>query len=641
MIYAQTPPFPNTNQPDPAAMTTAAGIVVLLSVVIAVGGLARRWRLPAPLLLVIIGLIASYLPFIPEVELDSELVLVGLLPPLLYATAIRTSLVDFRSNRRPIALLSVGLVLFTALGVSLIAYWLLPIPFAAAFALGAVVAPPDAVAATAIARRIGMPRRIVMILEGESLVNDATAIVVLRTALAALAGSVSLLEVVADFTLAAGGGALVGVVVAIVIGKIRLYVQQTALDTSISIITPFVSYLLAEEIHASGVLAVVVTGLLLGHKAQQIQNATSRISERHNWQTIQFLLENSVFLLIGLQVRAIVTDVAGSTLGFGRIFLACGAVLGTVMLLRPLWVYPATYLPRMIKSIGRADPAPPWQHPAVVSWAGMRGVVTLAAAFVLPVTVPNREVLILVALVVTAGTLLIQGFTLPGLVRRLGLRGPDRREDTLQEAAVLQEATEAGLAELEKLVSPDDPQEIVELLRTRTQERSRAAWERLGQAETETPSAAYSRLRQGMLLAERARVLELRGSGSLPEEVLRNVLESFDVEESVLEILVEDDPDPKEEELMAPSSPLNGCEHLAAAPITLAPRTPGGCEDCLREGTRWVHLRLCLTCGKVACCDSSPRRHASIHYRVEGHPVVRSLEPGEGWRWCYSDSVLG
>ena len=622
-------------------MTTAAGVILLLSVVIGVSGLSRRWSLPAPLVLVIVGLVGSYLPFIPEVELNEELVLVGLLPPILYATAIRTSLIDFRSNRRAIGLLSVGLVLFTALGVGLIAYWLLPIPFAAAFALGAVVAPPDAVAATAIARRVGMPRRVVTILEGESLVNDATAIVALRTAIAALGGAVSLFEVAADFVIATGGGIVVGVAVAFAIGKIRPYIRQTALDTSLSIITPFVSYLIAEQFHASGVLAVVVTGLLLGHKAQQIQNATSRISERHNWQTIQFVLENSVFLLIGLQVRGIVSDVAGSSLGFSRIALVCGAVLVTVMLLRPLWVFPSTYLPRKIHSLGRTDPAPAWQHPAVVSWAGMRGVVTLAAAFALPEDVPHREILILVALVVTAGTLLIQGFTLPGLVRTLGLRGPDRREDTLQEAAVLQEATKAGLAELEKLVASEDPEEIVDLLRTRTQERSRAAWERLGRAETETPSAAYSRLRQGMLLAERARVLELRSTGRIPEDVLRRVLESFDVEESVLETLIEGDEDPKEEELMTPLSNQEGCEHLTAAPLWVAPRNPGGCEDCLRESTRWVHLRLCLTCGKVACCDSSPRRHASLHYRTEGHPVVRSLEPGEAWRWCYADSLLG
>ena len=181
-----------------------------------------------------------------------------------------------------------------------------------------------------------------------------------------------------------------------------------------------------------------------------------------------------MFLLIGLQFRGIVTDVAGSTLTFSRIALACGAILATVMVLRPLWVFPATYLPRKVHSLRRADPAPSWQNPAVVSWAGMRGVVTLAAAFVLPETVPHREILILVALVVTAGTLLIQGFTLPKLVRMLGLRGPDRREDTLQEAALLQEATKAGLAELEKLTAPDDPEDIVELLRTRTQERSRA-----------------------------------------------------------------------------------------------------------------------------------------------------------------------
>ena len=622
-------------------MTTAAGIVMMLTVVIGVSGLSRRFRLPAPLVLVIVGLIGSYLPFIPQVELNEDLVLVGLLPPILYATAIRTSLIDFGSNRRPITFLSVGLVLFTTVGVGLVAFWLLPIPLAAAFALGAVVAPPDAVAATAIARRVGMPRRIVTILEGESLVNDATAIVALRTAIAALGGAVSMFEVATDFAVAAGGGVLVGVAVAFVIGKIRVSVQQTALDTSLSIITPFVSYLLAEQIHASGVLAVVVTGLILGHKAQHIQNATSRISERHNWQTIQFLLENSVFLLIGLQVRSIVTDVADSSLGFGRIALACAAVLIVVMILRPIWVYPFTYLPRRIRKRGRADSALGWQYPAVVSWAGMRGVVTLAAAFVLPETTPHREVLILIALVVTAGTLLIQGFTLPGLVRTLGLRGPDRREDTLQEAAVLQEATKAGLAELDRLVAVDDPEEIVDLLRTRTQERSRAAWERLGHAETETPSAAYSRLRQGMLLAERARVLELRSTGSIPEDVLRNVFESFDVEQSVLETLIDDYQEPKEEDLMAPPSQQQGCEHLAAAPMSVAPRNPGGCEDCLREGTRWVHLRLCLTCGKVACCDSSPRRHASTHYRVDGHPVVRSLEPGEAWRWCYADSVLG
>jgi CPA1 family monovalent cation:H+ antiporter len=311
------------------------------------------------------------------------------------------------------------------------------------------------------------------------------------------------------------------------------------------------------------------------------------------------------------------------------------------MVLRPLWVYPAIYLSRKLRSGGRTDPGPAWGFPAVVSWAGMRGVVTLAAAFVLPPDVPHREVLILAALVVTAGTLLIQGFTLPGFVRMLGLRGPDRREDTLQEAALLQEATKAGLQELDKLVAPGDPEEIVDLLRTRTQERSRAAWERLGRAETETPSAAYSRLRQGMLLAERARVLELRNSGRIPEDVLRNVLESFDVEESVLETVIEDERDPVEQELTAPPSAGQGCEHLASAPVAVTPRHPGGCEDCLQEGTRWVHLRLCLSCGKVACCDSSPRRHAAMHYRVIGHPVVRSIEPGEAWRWCYADSLLG
>ncbi|MDP3984893.1 MAG: sodium:proton antiporter, partial [Acidimicrobiia bacterium] len=421
-------------------MEVALLLVLLVVVVAAVSALARRLGLPAPLLLTLVGVAGSLVPFVPEVKLSAQVVLIGLLPPLLYAAAIRTSLIDFRANRRAIALLSVGLVLFTAVGVGLVAHWLLPISLPTAFALGAVVAPPDAVAATAIARRIGMPRRIVSILEGESLVNDATALVALRTAIVALGGSFALVGVALDFLLAAGGGVVVGLAVAYLAAQVRRRIHDTVLDTALSLIIPFGAYLAAEEIHASGVLAVVVTGLILGHKAPVIQNAASRISESTNWRTIQFLLENTVFLLIGLQVRSIVTNVGRSALGLDQILLACALILLTVIVLRPIWVFPTTYLPRLIPVVRRVDPPPSWQYPAVVSWAGMRGVVTLATVFVLPEDLPHREVLVLAALVVTAGTLLIQGFTLPVLVRGLGLRGPDPREDLLQEAAVMHEA---------------------------------------------------------------------------------------------------------------------------------------------------------------------------------------------------------
>ncbi|MDQ3475330.1 MAG: Na+/H+ antiporter, partial [Actinomycetota bacterium] len=400
-------------------METAIGLVAFLAAVAAIGGLARRYGVPAPLLLVVLGIAASYLPAIGPVRITPDLILIGLLPPLLYAAAVKTSLIDFRANLRPIALLSVGLVLFNTVGIGLLAWALLPIPPAAAFALGAVVAPPDAVAATAIARRVGMPRRIVTILEGESLVNDATALVCLRAAVAALAGGLSVGGVVGSFALSVVGGLAVGVAVAAVIGYIRGRVRDLLTDITISFLTPFVAYLIAEEIGASGVLAVVVTGLLLGHRAPVLLTAHSRVLEQANWSTVQFVLENSVFLLIGLQAKTIVDDLAESDLGLGRILLVALAVLGAVILLRIVWVFPATYASRLVPRVARNDPAPTtWRAPALISWAGMRGVVTLAAVFVLPPETPQREVLILIALVVTAGTLLLQGSTLPWLVRR-------------------------------------------------------------------------------------------------------------------------------------------------------------------------------------------------------------------------------
>ena len=290
----------------------------------------------------------------PSFELDPDLVLIGLLPPLLYAAAIRTSLVDISANRRAIGFLAVGLVIFTTFTVGLVAWLLLPIPFAAAVAFGAVVAPPDAVAATAIARRIGLPRGIVTVLEGESLLNDATALVALRTAIVAVAGTVSLGRITLDFVWAAAGGVAIGVAVALLIALIRKHIKDPVTDTSVSLMAPFVAYLPAEEVHASGVIAVVVTGLILGHKAPIIQDATSRLNERINWETIEFLLENSVFLLIGLQLRGILDDVVNANLPASTIAVFCVGTLAAVVLSRPLWVFPVSYL--LVQADRRARP---------------------------------------------------------------------------------------------------------------------------------------------------------------------------------------------------------------------------------------------------------------------------------------------
>ncbi|KQR03408.1 sodium:proton antiporter [Arthrobacter sp. Leaf141] len=624
-------------------MHIALGLLVIVAVVCAVSALGRKLDLPVPLLLVLAGVAGSFLPFIPEVELNPELVLVGLLPPLLYAAAFRSSLFDFSSNIRSIGLLSVGYVVFGTIAVGFVVWWLFPeIPLAAAIALGAVVAPPDAVAATSIARRVGMPRRIVSILEGESLVNDATALVCLRAAIAAIAGSVSALEVAGGFLVAAGGGLAVGFAAAYVLTEVRKRVSNVAINTSTSLMAPFVAYLPAEAIHASGVLAVVVTGLVMGFKAPSMPNGAARQSARSNWDTVQFLLENSVFLLIGLQVRAIVEGVQDDSLGAGRVWLGCAVILLAVLLLRPVWVFPATFLPRLVPSVRKAEPDPPWQAAAIVSWAGMRGVVTLAAVLTLPADLEHRNVLVLAALVVVGGTLVLQGFTLPVLVRLLAVQGPDRREDALNRASLMQLATDAGLGRLAELRRDTDPPEVMDMLKRRTQERGLAAWERLGRPESDaaTPSQGYARLRMAMLDAERTKVLDLRRGGQFAHEVISEVLERLDIEESMLDAALDelDSSDGGGGEGIA--RPGGICGHLAAAAEPAVP-PDAFCAACRREGTATVHLRMCLECGNVGCCDSSVGRHASLHFHETSHPVMRSIEPGEDWRWCYADDLLG
>jgi len=619
----------------------AGWLVVLVAVATAASAVARRAGISEPLVLTVIGLGASYLPFVPNLRLTPELVLVGLLPPLLYTAAIRSSLVDFRANKRAIMLLSVGLVVFTTFGAALVVWALLPISFAVAVALGAVVAPPDAVAATAIARRTGLPRRIVTILEGESLVNDATALVTLRTAIAAIAGTVSAWQIGRDFVLSVVGGVAVGIVVAFVLGMIRQRVRDPVVDTTISLVAPFVAYLPADRIHGSGVLAVVTTGLILSQHAAIWQDAASRIAERTNWRTIQFVLENAVFLLIGLQVRSVVTEAWHADLGHARLVATCLAVLLAVIVLRPMWVFPATYAPRWFPTIRRADPPPPWTYPTVISWAGMRGVVTLAAVFVIPASTPLHSVLVLIALVVVGGTLLVQGTTLPALVRHLKLFGPSRAEDSLQIANLLQQVSAAGERKLRDATDDDTPAELVEQLIARDRKRTNSAWERLGPTEEErrTPSESYRQLRLKMLQAERTELLRVRDSGVFDHEVLQVVMAMLDVEESMIDRLDEADEGLRDELTLVPGS--GECDHLRGAPVTMRPDTPGQCQPCVDEGIQWVHLRMCLSCGHVACCDSSPRRHATAHNSVTGHPVMRSVEPGEGWRWCYVDSLLG
>ena len=618
-------------------MEIALLLVAVAVTVLTVTAVAGRLGITAPIALILVGWVGSYLPGVPTIHLEPEVVLVGLLPPLLYAAALGTSLVDFNANRRPILLLSVGLVAFTTVGVAVVVHAILPeVGWPAAFAIGAVVAPPDAVAATAIGRRIGLPRRIVTILEGESLLNDATALVALRTAIAAIGTTAAMApawEIGLDFLLAAGGGLVIGIVGFLVVAKIRRHVTDPLLDTGISLVVPFATYIAAEEIHASGVVAVVVAGLLLGHKAPVLQTAQSRIAERMNWRTLAFMLENTVFLLIGLQARWLVDDVRASTLPTTTIVSVCLATLGAVIVLRLLWVFPARYLlirPGPDPATGRRPPA---SYTFLIGWAGMRGVVTLAAAFIIPESVPHREVLLMIAFTVVAGTLLLQGMSLGWLSRRMRVPAPDPMDDALARATLLQQASKASHGVLEEEVAADDPYGVAALIRQRIEQRNFAAWERLGTtAGEESPAALYARVREEMIEAERRRVLEIRSTGSVPSEVVSDVLAMLDIEESMLDAAEQERADVEAVRMTRPAG--QQCDHLASTPLMDAPAQVA-CEDCVRIGSRWVALRMCLTCGHIGCCDSSPNRHATAHFHAEAHAVVRSVEPGESWRWCY------
>jgi Na+/H+ antiporter len=620
----------------------AVDLVGLVIVAAGAAGIATRLGMSSPLVLTAVGIVLSFIPGVPLFPLEPEIVLFGFLPPLLYATAIRTPWVDLRTNKRAITLLSVGLVLVTAVAVAGVVMLLLPdVDFALALALGAVVAPPDAVAASAVARRVGMPRRVVTLLEGESLLNDATALVLLRTAIAAIGGSLHFMEAGGEFLWAVVGGAGVGWLLAQVVSIVRRWIEDPVLDTTLSLVVPFSAYIAAEEVHSSGVIAVVVAGLILGARSTTTQSAASRVIERILWRTVQFLLESIVFLVIGLQLRDLLGDAVRSETANGLVAVVCVLVLLTVIAVRLLWVFPAAYLPRLVPAVRRSEVAPPAGSVALLGWAGMRGVVTLAAAFTIPEEAAQRPTLLLAAFTVVAGTLLLQGPTLPWLVRVLRVAGPDPAQDALTQAQVQLRSAKAGLRRLQDEAQPGDPPDVLESLHGWGKRVSNAAWERLGSTERETPSEAFRRLRVSMLEAERSVVVEVRDSGAVPHEIVERVLERLDQEEAMLAGFSEGAVERREDNLVVAHA--EPCEHLENAPEAVAPQSePDACPDCLAMNERsWVHLRMCLNCGHVGCCDSSPNRHATAHYHATDHPVIRSIELGESWRWCYPDAVLG
>ncbi|MCX5331428.1 MULTISPECIES: Na+/H+ antiporter [unclassified Streptomyces] len=518
-------------------------LLLLVAGSAAVAAAARRTPVPAPLLLVAVGLVLSYVPGVPEYTLDPDVVLPLVLPPLLHSAATDSSYLDLRAQLRPVALLSVGYVLFATFVVGWAAYQIVPgLSLTGALVLGAVVAPPDAVAATAVARRVGLPSRITTILQGESLVNDATAITAYRVALAAAVGEgASWAGGIGEFLLAAVGGVAVGLILMVPIHWMRTHLKEPLLQNTLSLLIPFVAYAAAEQFHASGVLAVVVVALFLGHRAWEVDFAT-RLQEDAVWKMVAFVLESSVFALIGLQLRVVVKGL-GEYEGVDAAWYAV-AVFAVVVVSRFVWVYPATFLPRLLSArIREREDNPTWKAPFVIAWAGMRGVVSLAIAFSIPEThggepFPGRNLILFLTFTTVIGTLVVQGVTLPPLIRLLKLPGRDAQAETLAEANAQAQASRAAERTLDSLLSDERnslPQPLADRLRTVLERRRNAVWERLGSVNPvtgETVDDTYRRLSREMIGAEREVFVKLRDGRYIDDEMLRTLLRRLDLEEA-------------------------------------------------------------------------------------------------------------
>lgn len=507
-------------------------VLGLLVVAIALAYVARRIGVAYPILLLLGGLALGFLPGLPAIELEPDVVFLLLLPPILFGAGYGTPIRDIRANARPIALLAIGLVLFTTAVVGLVANALVPeLGIAAALALGAIVAPPDAVAATAIFQRLHVPRRIVTILEGESLINDASALIAYRFAVAAALGTIfSPFDAGLAFIYAALGGVLVGLVVGAILTEAWRRTSDPTLEVMVSLLAPFAAYLPAETLGVSGVLATVVAGLIAGRRAARVLSPSARLMGRGVWDIVNFLINSFAFILIGLQLPGIIDHLAPRS---ASELIALGAIVSaTAIVARIVWVFPATYLPRRLSARIRArDPAPPANAVFVVSWAGMRGAVSLAAALALPRAVPERELLIFLTFCVIVATLVGQGLSLPWLIRRLRVvagSGAASEEATARLATV-----EAAMARLNGLAEEYPGHiELVEQLRARfDHEVSHVAAPTEGpRDESEQELLDHLEIRNGVLAAQREAVIQLRDAGVIGDEVLRRIERDLDLE---------------------------------------------------------------------------------------------------------------
>ena len=517
---------------------------LLLMAVVGLITLAGVVRIPYPIFLVLGGVVLALIPSVPTVVLQPNLVLLILLPPVLYSAAFFSSLRELRDNLRPIAALSIGLVLATMVVVAVVAHAVIDsLTWPAAFVLGAIVSPTDAVAATAIARRLGVPRRIVTIVEGESLINDATALIAYKFAVAAVVtGSFSAGEAGMRFVGNAAAGVAIGLAVGWIVAQVRRRLDNPPVEITISVCTPYFAYLPADVLGVSAVLAAVTTGIYMGWRSTELIMPSTRIQAYSFWEVLVFLVNSALFVLVGLQLRTIVDGLGGESAGTLAAWAAL--TLGLVVGVRLVWVMGYQWLPRVLNPLrSHDDDQPPWTHAFLVGFTGMRGAVTLAAALALPRVTdagdpfPGRNLIIFLAFAVVLGTVVGQGLTLPLLIRFLGVEadGADER----REAKARLKAAMAALSRIEELADEewvrDDTAQRMRGLYEYRRDRFVARFDDGDDGGYEERSAQYQRLRRELLEAERRKVYDLRRQGFINDDVMHRIERDLDLEDARLE----------------------------------------------------------------------------------------------------------
>jgi monovalent cation/hydrogen antiporter len=526
-------------------ISTVQILVLLLVVVAAVAVPAARLQMPAAIFLVLTGIALALIPGLPAVELAPDSVLLLVLPPVIYSSAVTMSWREFRFNLRPIGLLAVGCVTFTTVATAAAAHWLLGLAWPAGFVLGAIVSPPDAVAPLSIARRLQIPRRFLVILEGEGLANDATALVLYRFAVIAVTtGAFSLGEAAVTFAVIVAGEILWGIGVGWLMLRLRHWIGEPRIELTLAVVTPFLAYWPPQHLGGSGVLATVTAGLYISWNGLRLISAATRLQGIFFWDFLIYLIEGMVFLITGLQARTLIERIGSYSVS--ELAVSAAVISAVVIVTRFVWIYPATYVPRwLFPAIRRADPSPPWEWPFALAFTGVRGIVSLAAALAIPFTIgsgepfPGRDLILFLTFSVIIMTLVGQGLTLPWVIRVLGLAHAGRREyhaNREEEHQARRQAIEAVIRRLEQLERERElPEEVVHPLRTRHRDRLRHVEHRSDGDERHLEfTEIHDELEHELIAAERQHINDLYREGKLKDEARRRIERELDLREADL-----------------------------------------------------------------------------------------------------------